>query len=75
MTQQTGGIMPGFAGLFLAFNGGCITAGTLFVMWMGEKITDKGLGNGTSLIIMVGILARLPQSFCRNWQAKSRQER
>jgi preprotein translocase subunit SecY len=32
-------------------------------MWMGEKITDKGLGNGTSLIIMVGILARLPQSF------------
>ena len=40
-----------------------LTAGTLFVMWLGEKITDKGLGNGTSLIIMVGILARLPQSF------------
>lgn len=40
-----------------------LTAGTLFVMWMGEKITDKGLGNGTSLIIMVGILARLPQAF------------
>ena len=39
-----------------------LTAGTLFVMWMGEKITDKGIGNGVSLIIMVGILARLPQS-------------
>jgi preprotein translocase subunit SecY len=39
-----------------------LTAGTLFVMWLGEKIQDKGLGNGTSIIIMVGILARLPQS-------------
>jgi preprotein translocase subunit SecY len=39
-----------------------LTAGTLFVMWLGEKITDRGLGNGTSLIIMIGILARLPQS-------------
>ena len=36
-----------------------LTAGTLFVMWLGEKITDKGLGNGSSVIIMVGILARL----------------
>jgi preprotein translocase subunit SecY len=34
-----------------------LTAGTLFVMWLGEKITDRGIGNGTSLIIMVGILA------------------
>jgi len=48
-----------------------LTAGTLFVMWLGEKITDKGLGNGTSLIIMVGILARLPQSFIQEWSAKS----
>ncbi len=39
-----------------------LTAGTLFVMWLGEKITDKGLGNGTSLIIMIGILARFPQA-------------
>lgn len=39
-----------------------LTAGTLFVMWLGERIQDKGLGNGTSIIIMVGILARLPQS-------------
>ncbi|RYY60730.1 MAG: preprotein translocase subunit SecY [Chitinophagaceae bacterium] len=48
-----------------------LTAGTMLVMWMGEKITDKGLGNGTSLIIMVGILARLPQSFLQELQAKS----
>jgi preprotein translocase subunit SecY len=48
-----------------------LTAGTLFVMWLGEKITDKGLGNGTSLIIMVGILARLPHSLRDEWIAKS----
>jgi len=47
-----------------------LTAGTLFVMWLGEKITDKGLGNGASVIIMVGILARLPQAFWQEWQAK-----
>ncbi len=48
-----------------------LTAGTMMVMWMGEKITDKGLGNGTSLIIMVGILARLPQTFLEELTAKS----
>lgn len=48
-----------------------LTVGTLFVMWLGEKITDKGLGNGTSLIIMVGILARLPQSFGQEWAART----
>ncbi len=37
-----------------------LIAGTLFVMWLGEKITDKGIGNGISLLIMVGIIARLP---------------
>ena len=40
-----------------------LTAGTLFVMWLGEKITDKGIGNGISLIIMVGIIAQLPSAF------------
>ncbi len=40
-----------------------LTAGTIFVMWLGEKITDKGIGNGISLIIMIGIIARLPQAF------------
>jgi preprotein translocase subunit SecY len=40
-----------------------LTAGTMFVMWLGEKITDKGIGNGISLIIMIGIVARMPASF------------
>jgi len=39
-----------------------LTSGTMFIMWLGEKITDKGIGNGISLIIMIGIIARLPQS-------------
>jgi preprotein translocase subunit SecY len=65
-------IMPGFDGsLFWLTTVVVLTAGTLFVMWMGEKITDKGLGNGTSLIIMIGILARLPQSFTQELAAKS----
>lgn len=37
-----------------------LTAGTMFVMWLGERITEKGIGNGISLIIMVGIIANLP---------------
>lgn len=40
-----------------------LAAGTMFVMWLGEKITDKGLGNGISLIIMIGIIANLPTAF------------
>ncbi len=40
-----------------------LTAGTMFVMWLGEKITDRGIGNGISLIIMIGIVARLPYAF------------
>ncbi|MBE0637564.1 MAG: preprotein translocase subunit SecY [Bacteroidales bacterium] len=39
-----------------------LTAGSLFVMWLGERITDKGIGNGISIIIMIGIIARLPFS-------------
>ncbi|MDR0833565.1 MAG: preprotein translocase subunit SecY [Candidatus Symbiothrix sp.] len=39
-----------------------LTAGSMFVLWLGERITDKGIGNGVSFIIMVGIIARLPQA-------------
>jgi preprotein translocase subunit SecY len=60
-----------YSGMFLISTVVILTAGTLFVMWLGEKITDKGLGNGTSLIIMVGILARLPQSFMEELTSKS----
>ena len=40
-----------------------LAAGSMFILWLGERITDKGVGNGISIIIMVGIIARLPQSF------------
>jgi len=71
MTQQTNAILPGFASYFWLSTTLVLTAGSLFVMWMGEKITDKGLGNGASLIIMIGIIARLPQSFLQELSAKS----
>lgn len=40
-----------------------LMAGSMFILWLGERITDKGVGNGISLIIMIGIIARLPQAF------------
>lgn len=69
---KDGGMMAGFSPAnFWLTTVMVLSAGTMFVMWMGEKITDKGLGNGTSLIIMIGILARLPQSFLQELSAKS----
>lgn len=47
-----------------------LIAGTMFVMWLGEKITDKGIGNGVSLIIMIGIIARLPHAFLAELNAR-----
>lgn len=47
-----------------------LTAGTLFVMWLGEKITDKGIGNGISLIIMTGIIAQLPSGITAEWVSR-----
>ena len=55
-------LIPAYGSFFWVSTVVILTVGTLFVMWLGEKITDKGLGNGTSIIIMVGILARLPQA-------------
>jgi len=71
MYSGTGAIMPAYSGYFWFSTLMVLTAGTMFVMWMGEKITDKGLGNGTSLIIMIGIIARLPQSFLQELTTKS----
>lgn len=48
--------------MFFVVNTIILTAGTMFTMWLGERITDKGLGNGISLLIMVGIIARLPSA-------------
>jgi len=44
-----------------------LVTGTIFAMWLGEKITDKGIGNGISLLIMVGIIARLPEAFIQEF--------
>jgi preprotein translocase subunit SecY len=64
-------IIPSFDSFFWLSTTIVLTAGTLFVMWLGERITDKGLGNGTSLIIMIGILARFPASIAAEFDAKS----
>jgi preprotein translocase subunit SecY len=47
-----------------------LSTGTIFAMWLGEKITDKGIGNGISILIMIGILARLPQSLFQDFTAR-----
>jgi preprotein translocase subunit SecY len=56
---------------FTVLNIFVLTAGTLFVMWLGEKITDKGIGNGISLIIMVGIIAQLPGAFLAEFSSRT----
>jgi len=47
-----------------------LAAGSMFVLWLGERITDKGVGNGVSLIIMIGIIARLPQAFIQEFTSR-----
>ncbi len=47
-----------------------LVTGCIFAMWLGEKITDKGIGNGISILIMVGIIARLPQSFAEEFASR-----
>lgn len=56
--------------LFTAIAMITLTGGTMFVMWLGEKITDKGIGNGISLIIMIGIIARLPFAVTAEFAAR-----
>ena len=47
-----------------------LAAGSMFILWLGERITDKGVGNGISLIIMIGIIARLPQAFMQELSSR-----
>ena len=55
---------PGVStGLYLIIASVILAAGSMFILWLGERITDKGIGNGVSLIIMIGIIARLPEAF------------
>ncbi len=64
-------LIPAFSNYFWISTVIILTSGTLFVMWLGEKITDKGLGNGTSIIIMIGILGRLPESLAQEWSIRT----
>lgn len=69
MRSIPGGVSPEVPeGLFWFSNIIILTAGTIFCMWLGERITDKGIGNGTSLIIQAGIIARLPYAFLFEFQ-------
>ena len=55
---------------FVCYATTILIAGTMFIMWLGEKITDKGIGNGISLIIMIGIVARLPHALLAEVNAR-----
>jgi preprotein translocase subunit SecY len=68
-------LVPGSALLFTLTTVFLVTGGTLFLMWLGEQITERGIGNGISLIIFIGIIARLPASIFQEFslvQAGSR---
>ena len=58
------------AGLFMVTSTIILAAGSMFILWLGERITDKGVGNGVSLIIMIGIIARLPQAFIQEFASR-----
>lgn len=62
--QAAGALASGVAWSSFMITGTIIlAAGSMFILWLGERITDKGIGNGVSIIIMIGIIARLPQAF------------
>ena len=57
-------------GFMMAFLSIVLTAGAMFIMWLGEKITDKGIGNGISIIILVGIIARFPGAIMQEFTGR-----
>ncbi len=60
----------GQGGMFWVTSIILLTTGSIFAMWLGEKITDKGIGNGISLLIMIGIIAGFPSAFAQEFLAK-----
>jgi len=60
----------GQGGMFWISSMILLTAGTVFAMWLGERITEKGIGNGISLLIMIGIIARFPAAFMQEFTSK-----
>ncbi|MDT0675675.1 preprotein translocase subunit SecY [Autumnicola musiva] len=69
-TLPQGAFLLGDTITFVASSVVILTTGTIFAMWLGEKITDKGIGNGISLLIMVGIIARLPLAFMQEFASR-----
>ncbi|MBP3440422.1 MAG: preprotein translocase subunit SecY [Tidjanibacter sp.] len=69
--QASGAFVMGYNAFFIFSAMVVLIAGTMFVMWLGEKITDKGIGNGISMIIMVGIVARLPHALLAELDART----
>ena len=63
-TMSSGALAPSIGWTsFMISSTVILAAGSMFILWLGERITDKGIGNGVSMIIMLGIIARLPQAF------------
>ena len=70
-TQAAGALNPELDWTFFIISSTVIlAAGSMFILWLGERITDQGIGNGVSLIIMLGIIARLPQAFIQEVVAR-----
>ena len=69
--EQQGVLLPGVGGLsFYITTLVTLTAGTVLLMWLGEQITERGIGNGISLIIFAGIVSRIPAGFRDAWNTK-----
>ena len=69
--QSAGALSPTISwSYFMITSTIILAAGSMFVLWLGERITDKGIGNGVSLIIMIGIIARLPEAFGQEFVAR-----
>ncbi|MBK6860599.1 MAG: preprotein translocase subunit SecY [Saprospiraceae bacterium] len=70
--KSMGAVDPNVSAFIFWFSNSIILAtGTVFCMWLGERITDRGIGNGTSLIIMIGIIASLPSAFAFELNSQS----
>ncbi len=65
IVKYTAGFTGVFVGIVIVL---CFTAGTALIMWMGEQVNDKGVGNGISIILLAGIVARMPVTFGAVWQ-------
>ncbi|MCQ2239052.1 MAG: preprotein translocase subunit SecY [Bacteroidaceae bacterium] len=69
--QAAGALNPGLDWFWFTLSSTVIlAAGSMFILWLGERITDRGIGNGVSMIIMIGIIARLPNAFAQEFVSR-----